>query len=91
MQLYQTAGGTRVFNAGTMHWTHNLDRWSGLHLFRKSGSGGDDCPKDANDCFDHENPVVRQATVNILRDFGAQPATPATNVIDPAPADWAAR
>ena len=51
---YQAKSGARVFNAGSMHWSHALDGWSGRTAFRNSG-GERECGSGDGDCFDVEN------------------------------------
>jgi hypothetical protein len=87
MVAYQTAGGAKVFNAGSMHWTHGLDSWSGRSAFRLAG-GGRRCGADDRDCFAHANPVVQQITTNVLLDFGARPTTPSPDLYLGEACDW---
>lgn len=84
MVAYQTDRGAKVFNAGSMHWAHALDAWAGKHAFRRSAGNG--CT--AEDCFAHENRAAQQLTLNVLRDFGAQPATPTPRLVLRPACDW---
>jgi hypothetical protein len=87
MVAYQTAGGARVFNAGSMHWTHALDSWAGRSAFRVQGDERE-CGAHDFDCFNHENPAAQRFTANVLADFGAQPATPAARLSVAGACDW---
>jgi hypothetical protein len=89
MVAYQTNHGARVFNAGSMHWVHALDPWSGRRAFRHQGNGGP-CRANEPDCFDSENRAAQQLTANVLADFGAVPATPSTRLQVSAACDWRA-
>ena len=80
---YQHPSGARVFNAGSMHWTHGLDGWSGRTAFRQSG-GERECQAGDTDCFADESVAVRQLTVTILDDFGAKRGSPSPDLGRPA-------
>jgi hypothetical protein len=79
MVAYQARSGALVANLGSMHWAHALDPWAGRAMFRQSG-GERDCQVDDSDCFARPSGPARQITANILTDFGAIPATPASDL-----------
>src|SRR5262249_2535488 len=60
LTLYRAASGPLVFGAGTVQWSWGLDRAQG------AGNGESLAPPD---------PAMQQATVNLLADMSAQPAT----------------
>src|SRR5215469_13370620 len=60
LTLYRAASGALVFGAGTVQWSWGLDRATG------AGNAASKTPPD---------PAMQQATVNLLADMGAQPAT----------------
>jgi hypothetical protein len=60
LTLYRAASGALVFGAGTVQWSFGLDRAAG------AGDAGSLTPPD---------PAMQQATVNLLADMGAQPAS----------------
>ena len=76
LTLYRAASGALVFGAGTVQWSWGLDQATG------SGNAGSLAPPDRD---------MQQATVNLLADMGAQPATlmskvtPATASTDTTP------
>lgn len=85
---YQAKSGARVFNAGSMHWSHALDGWSGRTAFRNSG-GERECAHGDSDCFDVENAAVQQLTVNVLDDMEASRGSPTLTLISVGrPCDW---
>ena len=84
---YQLPSGARVFNAGSMQWSHGLDGWADARLpqprRRARGARGDD------DCFDDENEAVKQLTVNVLDDMGARRGSPSAGLVTSShPCDW---
>jgi hypothetical protein len=85
MVAYETARGAKVFNSGSMHWAHALDAWAGQHAF--GHSDGKHC---LGNCFRHENRGAQQLTMNVLRDFGARPATPTPGLVVSGSCDWLA-
>ena len=60
LTLYRAASGALVFGAGTVQWSFGLDQAAG------AGDAGSLTPPD---------PAMQQATVNVLADMGAQPAS----------------
>ena len=60
LTLYRSSGGGLVFGAGPVQWSWGLD--VNHDLFPATGPSTPD-------------PNMRQATVNLLADMGAQPAT----------------
>jgi len=60
LTLYRHASGALVFSAGTVQWSWGLD------------NAHDRLPESVSD---YTNPSLQQATVNMLGDMGAQPAT----------------
>ena len=60
LTLYRAASGALVFGAGTVQWSFGLDQAAG------AGDAGSLTPPD---------PAMQQATVNLLADMGAQPAS----------------
>src|SRR5262249_55669221 len=58
--LYRAPSGALVFGAGTVQWAWGLDQ--------AQGAGNDDS-------LAHPDKDMQQATVNLLADMGAQPAT----------------
>lgn len=85
---YQTQSGARVFNAGSMHWSHALDAWSGRTAFRNTG-GERECAVSDTDCFDVENAAVQQLTVNVLADMEAKRGSPTPSLVSgDHPCDW---
>jgi Bacterial Ig domain len=70
LTLYRAASGALVFGAGTVQWTWGLDITH--DLFPDMGPST-------------PNPIVRQATVNVLADMGAQPATLQTGLVAAGP------
>jgi PKD repeat protein len=65
---YRAASGALVFASGTMQWPWGL----GPHFIDSPGSGQSYFEAPTNT----EEPVIEQATYNILSDMGVQPATP---------------
>ena len=85
---YQAKSGARVFNAGSMHWSHALDGWSGRTAFRNTG-GERECGSGESDCFDVENAAVQQLTVNVLDDMEAKRGSPTPSLVsEDHPCDW---
>ncbi|HXM57715.1 MAG TPA: N,N-dimethylformamidase beta subunit family domain-containing protein [Candidatus Dormibacteraeota bacterium] len=70
LTLYRSSGGGLVFGAGTVQWSWGLDITH--DLFPDSGPSTVD-------------PVMRQATVNVLGDMGAQPATLQSGLVAATP------
>jgi hypothetical protein len=70
LTLYRSAAGGLVFGAGTVQWTWGLDVNHDV-----SPDSGPSSP-DAN---------MRQATVNVLADMGAQPATLQSGLVAGSP------
>jgi Bacterial Ig domain len=70
LTLYRSSGGGLVFGAGTVQWSWGLD--VNHDLFPDTGPSTPD-------------PNMRQATVNILADMGAQPATLQSGLVAGAP------
>ncbi len=68
ISLYRAPSGALVFGAGTVQWSWGLD------ITNAFGEGGPD-PEDPPD------PSMQQATVNLLADMGAQPATLMTGLV----------
>ena len=60
LTLYRAPSGALVFGAGTVQWSFGLDQAAG------AGDAGSLTPPD---------PAMQQATVNLLADMGAQPAS----------------
>jgi Domain of unknown function (DUF4082)/Bacterial Ig domain len=60
LTLYRAASGAQVFGAGTVQWSWGLDD---VHDDSRNQGGG------------AADPRMQQATVNLLADMGAQPAT----------------
>ncbi len=87
MVAYQHPSGARVFNSGSMHWSHGLDGWLGRAAFRLKG-GERRCQATDTDCFQHLNPLIQQITANVLRDFGALPSTPTADIYWGPACDW---
>ena len=85
---YQHPSGARVFNAGSMQWSHGLDGWAGRTVFRNHG-GERACARGDDDCFDDENEAVKQLTVNVLDDMGARRGSPSAGLVTSShPCDW---
>lgn len=85
---YQAPSGARVFNAGSMHWSHALDGWAGRTAFRRSG-GERTCSRGDSDCFEVESAAVQQLTVNILEDMEATRGSPTPALVSgDHPCDW---
>ncbi|HEX3243537.1 MAG TPA: N,N-dimethylformamidase beta subunit family domain-containing protein, partial [Solirubrobacterales bacterium] len=61
LSLYRTPSGALVFGAGTVQWSWGLDVTNAWNSAGPNGSAPD--------------PTMQQATVNLLADMGAQPAT----------------
>ncbi|HYW24872.1 MAG TPA: N,N-dimethylformamidase beta subunit family domain-containing protein, partial [Terriglobales bacterium] len=70
LTLYRSSGGGLVFGAGTVQWSWGLD--VNHDLFPDTGPSTPD-------------PNMRQATVNILADMGAQPATLQSGLVAASP------
>ncbi len=60
LSLYKAPSGAIVFGAGTVQWAWGLDQ---NHDLNSQGGGGP------------ANQDIQQATINVLADMGAQPAT----------------
>jgi hypothetical protein len=67
LSLYKASSGAIVFGAGTVQWAWGLDSHHDLNI---QGGGG---PAD---------PAMQQATINVLADMGAHPATPQSPLAD---------
>ncbi len=67
LSLYKAPSGALVFGAGTVQWSWGLDVTNAWH---KSGPDG----------FEPD-PTMQQATVNLMADMGAQPATLQSNLV----------
>lgn len=65
---YRASSGAQVFAAGTMQWSFGL----GPHF----NSLGDERTYESPRVEDSVQPVIQQATYNILSDMGVTPATP---------------
>ncbi len=61
LSLYRTPSGALVFGAGTVQWSWGLDVTNAWGNSGPNGAAAD--------------PTMQQATVNLLADMGAQPAT----------------
>jgi hypothetical protein len=70
LTMYRSSGGGLVFGAGTVQWSWGLD--INHDMFPDVGPSTVD-------------PVMRQATVNVLGDMGAQPATLQTGLVAATP------
>ncbi len=89
MVAYKARSGARVFNAGSILWSHGLDGWTGRTAFRNDNWNGMPCHDrqlDDAQCFDHSSVAVQQITVSVLGDFGARPATPSSWLVVDQPA-----
>ena len=85
---YQHDSGARVFNAGSMQWSHGLDGWAGRTAFRVHGDERPCAPGD-DDCFAVENDAIKQLTVNVLDDMGARRGSPSPGLVSAShPCDW---
>src|SRR5215467_9415878 len=71
LTLYRSSGGGLVFGAGTVQWSWGLD--VNHDIIPDTGPTTPD-------------PNMRQATVNVLGDMGAQPATLQTGLVAASPA-----
>jgi hypothetical protein len=63
LTLYKAASGALVFGAGTVQWSWGLDN---TNAWGESTTDPSGLPPDRN---------MQQATINVLADMGAQPAT----------------
>lgn len=68
MSLYRASSGALVFGAGTIQWSWGLDAEHEYGDFM-------------SDPGDTSSRTVQQATMNLLADMGAQPATPQSNLV----------
>lgn len=84
---YETDEGAKVFNVGSMHFLHGLDRWAGGAVFREEGSPRP-CAAEELDCFDVETSAAQQMTVNVLADMGAIRHSPRGDLTETQPCDW---
>jgi Domain of unknown function (DUF4082)/Fibronectin type III domain/Bacterial Ig domain len=63
LSLYRVPSGALVFGAGTVQWAWGLDLTNAWEH------------DDTNPSADNTDPTMQQATVNLMADMGAQPAT----------------
>jgi hypothetical protein len=69
LSLYRAPSGALVFGSGTVDWSWGLDNTNAWGSYLTDPSGN---PPD---------PTMQQATVNLMADMGAQPATLQSNLV----------